>query len=185
MQRRRKGASALVAMTVLAAAALTSGCANGTAPPSAAPDTTAPTTTASSTPTAPQPAAASPAPGLTVVPTVDGDCPADPSSPGVVTFVVAADDDTTPIELSYSAFHPGGDPVVRTASAVGPVVMVMQSNCGSTTASDPWTFTATSTTPGSLSCDMYYGGKHVSADAAYAEGSTEPSTVDCSGHPGM
>ena len=171
-------------MTVLAAAALMSGCANDSAP-SAPPTTTAPTTTPSTPSAAPQPPAASPATGLTVVPTVDGDCPADPSSPGVVTFVVTADDDTTPIELSYSAFQPGGDPVVRTASAVGPVVMVMQSNCGSTTASEPWTFTATSTTPGSLSCDMYYGGKHVSADAAYAEGSTEPSTVDCSGHPGM
>ncbi|MGX5695674.1 hypothetical protein ACWKWP_05695 [Agromyces soli] len=188
MQGRSKRRLMFVATVALTAAALMAGCSSGDANP---PGTTAPPPGATTTPTAtagPSPApaqAAAPAPGLTVVPIADGDCPVDPSAPGVVTFVVTADDDTTPIELSYSAFRPESDPVVRTTSAVGPVVVVMQSNCGNQTASTPWTFTATSATPGSLACDMYYGGKHVAAGTAYAEGSTEPSTVDCSGHPGM
>jgi hypothetical protein len=177
----------IAAATLLVSSALLTGCIAGTAgTPSESPvpvETPAP----SAEPT-PEPGTrgdGAVAMGLTVVPTVAGDCAVDPAEHGVVTFVVTADDDTTPIELNYTAFQPGADPVIRTASAVGPVVTVMQTNCGNQAASEPWTFTATSATQGSLACTMYYGGKQVKADGYYAEGATGEGTVDCSGHPGM
>lgn len=177
----------IAATTLLASSLLLSGCIAGPAStPSDSPTpatTPAPSAEPTATPTAPGDGAVST--GLTVVPTVDGDCAVDPAAWGVVTFVVTADDDTTPIELTYTAFQPGADPVIRTASAVGPVVTVMQTNCGNQAASEPWTFTATSATQGSLACTMYYGGKQVKADGYYAEGATGEGTVDCSGHPGM
>ena len=177
----------IAATTLLASSLLLSGCVAGPAStPSDSPlPATTPAPSAEPTPSPTAPADGAVATGLTVVPTVEGDCAVDPDEFGVVTFVVTANDDTTPIELTYSAFQPGGDPVTRTASAVGPVVMVMQTNCGNLTASEPWTFTATSDTRGSLACTMYFGGKQVHADGYYAEGATGGGTVDCSGHPGM
>ena len=96
------------------------------------------------------------------------------------------DDDTTPIELTYSVFRPGADPEIRTATAVGPVVTILQTNCGNQAASAPWTFTATSATGGSLACAVFYGGKLVKSTSDYAEGDVARGTaVDCTSHPGM
>ncbi|MFE6965398.1 hypothetical protein ACFVAJ_09805 [Agromyces sp. NPDC057679] len=183
MPELRPTRTLLAVSSLLAAAALLTGCTS--AGPVTA-ETTPPAVTASPTPT-PTPDSSDggtlAAPGLTVVPTVDGDCPADPSEFGVVTLVVTTNDDTTPIEIEYTAFRPGADPVVRTTQAVGPVVVLMQSDCGTQTASEPWTFTASASD--SLSCTMTFGSKRVASDDYYAEGSTDEATVDCSGHPGM
>ena len=101
-------------------------------------------------------------------------------------FVVTADDDSTPIEITYSAFRPGEDPEVRTTTAVGPAVSLLQSNCGNQAASAPWTFTAASATGGSLACAVFYGGKLVKSTSDYAEGDVARGTaVDCTSHPGM
>ena len=121
-----------------------------------------------------------------VVPAVPGDCPVDVAAPGVVTFVVTADDDSTPIELTYSAFRPDADPEIRTATSVGPSVILLQTNCGNTIASSPWTFSAVSATGGSLSCATFYGGKLLTSASDYAEGDVaRGTTVDRSAHPGM
>ncbi|MFF2388127.1 hypothetical protein [Agromyces sp. NPDC058104] len=184
MPELRPTRTLLAVSSLLAAAVLLTGC---TAAGPVTAETTPPTVTASPSPTpTPTPDAGTgslAAPGLTVVPTVDGDCRADPSEFGVVTLVVTTDDDTTPIEIEYTAFRPGADPVVRTTEAVGPVVVLMQSDCGTQTASAPWTFTASASD--SLSCTMTFGSKRVASDDYYAEGSTDEATVDCSGHPGM
>lgn len=103
-----------------------------------------------------------------------------------MSFIVSADDGTTPVELTYSAFRPNSEPEIRTTTAVGPSIVVLQTNCGNTTASSPWTFTATSATGGSLGCAAFYGGKLLTSDSDYAEGDTDRGTsVVCSAHPGM
>ena len=108
------------------------------------------------------------------------------AAPGVVTFVVTADDNSTPIELTYSVFRPGADPEIRTVTSVGPSVIALQTNCGNPAASAPWTFSATSATGGSLSCAVFYGGKLIKSAGDYAEGDVARGTsVDCSSHPGM
>ena len=118
----------------------------------------------------------------TVVAAQPGDKAVDRSAHGVVTFVVTADDDTTPIDLTYSVFRPGVLPEVRTATVVGPSVVLLQTDCGEY---GPWTFTATSATTGSLSCAVFFGGMHLADDMYYAEGATDAGTVDCSATPGM
>ena len=139
-----------------------------------APQSTAPTPTETADPLA----GAAP----TAVAAQPGDCAVDRSALGVVTFVVTADDDTTPIELSYSAFRPGVLPEVRTATVVGPSVVMLQTDCGEYGA---WTFSATSPTTNSLSCGLFFGGLHLAHDTYYAEGTTDGGTVDCSVTPGM
>lgn len=148
---------------------------------SAAPATTPPTDTVTTTSTA------SAAPGAFELPNTvaaqAGDCPLDPSAFGMVTFVVTADDDVTPIELTYTAFRPGLDPEVRTATTSGPAVMVLETDCGEYA---PWTFSATSATSGSLSCALFFGGMHLKSVSDYAEGDAVRGTsVDCSATPGM
>ena len=175
---------ALAAAVSLTAAFLLTGCAVGS--PLAGPT---PTSSASSEET-PTPEPSEPAsvaiPGLTVVPHEAGDCVLDPTEFGVVSFVVTADDSTTPIELTYTVFRPGADSTMRTASVVGPVVTVLQTDCSDGVVSAPWTFIASSPTGNSLSCSMFFGGKHVSSGMDYAEGDvTRGTNVDCSGHPGM
>ena len=59
-------------------------------------------------------------------PAEPGDCPLDRSALGVVTFIVTADDDSTPIELTYSVFRPDSDPEIRSATSVGPAVTILQ-----------------------------------------------------------
>ena len=153
--------------------------------PTVAPETTTPSPTATETAPPSEPAAtddALPNP----LPAQPGDCTLDRSALGVVTFVVTADDDSTPIEITYSVFRPGADPEVRTATAVGPAVSILQTDCGNQAASAPWTFTATSATGGSLACAVFYGGKLVKSTSDYAEGDVaRGATVDCTSHPGM
>ena len=97
--------------------------------------------------------------------------------------MVTADDDITPIELTYTAFRPGADPEVRTATTTGPSVMLLQTSCGEY---GPWTFSATSATGGFLSCAVFYGGMHLKSASDYAEGDVARGTaVDCSSTPGM
>jgi hypothetical protein len=139
-----------------------------------APHSTAPTPTETADPLA------GAAPNL--VPTRPGDCAVDRGAHGVVTFVVTADDDTTPIDVTYSAFRPGVLPEVRTATVVGPSVVMLQTDCGEYGA---WTFTAASATTGSLSCGLFFGGMHLAHERYYAEGATDGGTVDCSVTPGM
>ena len=92
----------------------------------------------------------------------------------------------TPIELTFSAFRPDIGPEVRTVTATGPVVTVLQTNCGDPVASAPWTFTAAAQTGDGLACSSFYGGKHLASDSDFAEGdSARGASVDCSGHPGM
>jgi hypothetical protein len=120
-----------------------------------------------------------------VVPSSPGDCAFDAGSPGAVTVILTSDDATTPIELTYSAFREGAEPEVRTVTVEGPVVVGMQSDCGSQ-GSGSWTFTAKSATGDSLGCASFYGGKLLASDSDYAEGDTaRGAAVDCSGHPGM
>lgn len=176
---------AIAAAISLSAAFLLTGCTiggpeAGPAPTSASPGEESPTPEPSESPSVTNP-------GLTVVAHEAGDCAVDPTEFGVVTFVVTSDDSTTPIDLTYSAFQEGADadPIVRTVSVVGPVVTVMQTNCGNPAASVPWTFTATSPTENSLACTMFFGGKTVKADMDYVEGEARDASVDCTGHPGM
>ena len=169
---------------LLTLAALT-GCTptGGGGTPSEIPVTTPDPTTEPSPSASPEP----PADALpNVVPAQPGDCPVDPSAHGVVTFVVTADDNSTPIDVTYSAFRPGADPEIRTVTTVGPSVVVLLSNCGNQAASAPWTFSATSATGGSLSCAAFYGGKLLKSAGDYAEGDVARGTsVDCTAHPGM
>jgi hypothetical protein len=183
--RSRILSGAAILMTV---AALTACSAAGTGDesPSIAPETSPPST-ASAPPSEPPSEPAEPAGALPdPLPAEPGDCPLDRSALGVVTFVVTADDDSTPIDLTYSVFRPDADPEIRTTTSVGPAVALLQTNCGNQAASEPWTFTATSATGGSLACAVFYGGKLVKSSSDYAEGDVERGTaVDCTSHPGM
>jgi hypothetical protein len=175
------GAAAI--LVILGALTACSGAGTGDASPSIAPETSPPPSSASAQPSEPaMPAGDLPNP----LPAEPGDCPLDRAAPGVVTFVVTADDDSTPIDLTYSVFRPGADPEIRTATSVGPAVALLQTNCGNQAASAPWTFTATSATGGSLACAVFYGGKLVKSTSDYAEGDVARGTsVDCTSHPGM
>lgn len=183
-----RGRAPLVGAVAIAAAVLLAGCANDV-PPSASPlaPATNPVASATATPepeASETPVASSRAPS--VVPADPGDCEFEPDSPGAVVFVVTADDAVTPIELTFSAFRPDGGPEARTVTATGPVVTVLQTNCGDAVASAPWTFTATAPTGDGLACSSFYGGKHLASDGDFAEGDTaRGASVDCSGHPGM
>ena len=186
----RGGRAPLVAAVAVAAALLLAGCSNDV-PPAASPLAPATNPAASVTPT-PEPAAAAsdvPVTGSgapSVVPAEPGDCEFEPDSPGAVVFVVTADDAVTPIELTFSAFRPDSGPEVRTVTATGPVVTVLQTNCGEPVASAPWTFTAAAQTGDGLACSSFYGGKLLVSDSDFAEGDTaRGARVDCSGHPGM
>jgi len=178
----------LVGAVVVAAAVFLAACSTDM-PPGASPlaPATNPAASASSTsePDASEtPVAPSGAPS--VVPAEDGDCAFEPDSPGAVVFVVTADDAVTPIELTFSAFRPDVGPEIRTVTATGPVITVLQTNCGDPVASAPWTFTAAAGTGDGLACSSFYGGKHLVSDSDFAEGDTARGvSVDCSGHPGM
>ena len=179
----RSRMSLAAAALLVSAAALTACSATDSAPGASpvAPETTPPVDTMTTTPTE---SAGPPAYELpNTVAAQPGDCPLDPAAPGVVTFVVTADDDITPIELTYTAFRPGSDPEVRTATTTGPSVMLLQTSCGEY---GPWTFSATSATGGSLSCALFYGGMQLKSASDYAEGDVAGGTaVDCSATPGM
>ncbi|WP_395243472.1 hypothetical protein ACGGZK_15255 [Agromyces sp. MMS24-K17] len=124
-------------------------------------------------------------PTANAVPLEPGDCPFDPAEFGAIVFVVTASDDTTPIELTFTSFQDGATSE-RTVEAVGPVVTVLQQDCGNATATGPWTFRATSPTGNDLACSSFYGGKHLASAMDYAEGDVaRGASVDCSGHPGM
>lgn len=179
LRPRLLAAAGAVLFTLAALAGCTTTGGGGT--PSESPVTSSDPTTAPSESPAP-PTNASP----NVVPAQPGDCPVDPSAPGVVTFVVTADDNSTPIEVTYSAFRPNADPDIRTVTSVGPSVVILLTNCGNATASSPWTFSATSATGGSLGCATFYGGKLLKSAGDYAEGDVARGTaVDCTAHPGM
>jgi hypothetical protein len=185
-----RGPAPLVGAAAVAAAMLLAGCANSV-PPAASPlaPATNPVASATPSPTPESDASESPVAGSdapSVVPAEPGDCELEPDSPGAVLFVVTADDAVTPIELTYSAFRPDGTPEIRTATATGPVVTVLQTNCGDPVASAPWTFTAAAQTGDGLACASFYGGKHLVSDSDFAEGDAAAGvSVDCSGHPGM
>lgn len=181
VRRRILPGVAAMLMTLATLTACAAG--GGDAGPSIAPETSPPpteTTPPPSEPTAPDAALPD------TVPAEPGDCAVDRGALGVVTFVVTADDDSTPIELTYSVFRPDADPEIRTATTVGPAVTILQTNCGNQAASAPWTFTASSATGGSLACAVFYGGKLVKSTSDYAEGDVaRGATVDCTSHPGM
>lgn len=169
-----------VPISVTAVVLLLTGC---TGPSTIPAPTVTTTTTVTATPTTPAPTTTAAA---KTVPVEPGECPFDPAGGGAVAFTILADDDTTPITLTWSSFRPEGEPVIRTATVVGPVISILQSDCGSGIASHPWTFTATSATGGGLSCVTSYGGKIISTKSDFSEGDiARGDSVDCSGHPGM
>ena len=143
-----------------------------------APATTPPPET--STPTAtPEPISDVPH----VVLPAEGDCTLDGR---VVTFVVTADDDTVPIEITYPGFTPASAaPEARTMTAVGPVVTVLQRPCNSGPESEPWPFTASRASGDHLACAVFFGGMPIRQDGDYAEGADRELSVDCTSHPGM
>lgn len=154
-------------------------------PSAEAPTSEAPETDAAETEAATEEAESATS-GPTVVPSEPGDCAFDPDAPGAVVLTVTSDDATTPIEVTYSAFREGAEPEVRTVTVTGPVVVAMQTDCGTPTATPPWTFTATSATENSLGCTSFFGGKVLVTDSDYAEGDAATgASVDCSGHPGI
>ncbi|WP_173921529.1 hypothetical protein [Agromyces sp. Marseille-P2726] len=181
--RRRILPGAAAILMTLAALTACSVVGAGDASSSVAPETSPPPATASASPSEP---AESDGALPNALPAEPGDCPLDRSAPGVVTFVVTADDDSTPIDLTYSVFRPDADPEIRSTTSVGPAVALLQTNCGNQAASAPWTFVATSATGGSLACAVFYGGKLVKSASDYAEGDVARGTaVDCTSHPGM
>ena len=181
--RIRAGLAALAIAVVVPLA----GCATTATesePSAEAPTSEAPESDAAETETPTEEPGGAAAP--TVVPSEPGDCAFDAEAPGAVVLTVTADDATTPIELTYSAFREGAEPEVRTVTVTGPVVVSMQTDCGTPTATPPWTFTATSATENSLGCTSFYGGKVLVTDSDYAEGNAATgASVDCSGHPGI
>jgi hypothetical protein len=114
-----------------------------------------------------------------------GDCPVDPAEPGTITLVVTSDDDATPVEVTYPAFREDGTQLVRRMTQPGPVITVVQSDCTGGAGGGPWSFVATAER-GSLACALFFGGRLVASDSAFAEGGAdEHVSADCTGHPGM
>lgn len=183
---------AVASGAALLSAFLLTGCVtvdtSGFLEPSMRPTTEAPTTTppaeAPSPSPTPEPEPASTLP--VVVEPAAGDCQLDPSD-YVVTFVVTADNDSAPIEITYPGFALGADaPEARSMTVVGPVVTVLgNSSCSSGPESEPWPFTATSSADGSLSCAAFFGGKRINGESDYLEGADRDLSVDCTSHPGM
>lgn len=112
-----------------------------------------------------------------------GDCPVDPAEPGVITFVVTSDDDTTPVEVTYPVFRVDGSELARRMTQPGPVITVVLADCAGA-GGGPWRFLATAE-QGSLACALFYGGKLVASDSAMADVAGEGVRADCTGHPGM
>ncbi len=166
-----------VTLPVLLTLAL-SGCAApgpGGSPSPSATDTAGPPTAATST--------ASP----TATPTGTaeaGDCTAADARTAATTYTVLADDSTTPVTITYTAFTTDGGTPLRTTIVYGPVASTTVYACVPDVSGGLWTFTATSTTTGALSCILGFGGRTVARDTAYNEGALVPETVDCTGNPG-
>lgn len=178
----RPGIFALSAVIFMALTAL-AGCATGdaTAVARESARSSAPAVTLPS----PSPSIAPPDSLPNIPVTLPTDCKLDTAAAGVVTFIVTADDNSTPIDLAYTVFQQDREPEIRTATSKGPSVVVLQSNCGSTTSASPWTFKATSLTGGSLGCATFYGGKLLASTSTFSEGEAGSETsVDCSAHPG-
>lgn len=183
-------AVALAAAAVLSSSLLT-GCsadASWFADPFPATASPAPTTTPPAeppTPTPTPPPSAGPSSELpTVVLPEPGDCELEGRP--VVTYLVTADDDSVPIEITYPAFTPdAAAPQARTITAVGPVVTVLQRHCTSGPESEPWPFTATRASGDHLGCAVFFGGMLIRTGSDYTEGADRELHVDCTSHPGM
>ena len=159
-----------------------SGCGGPAGPPSTGlPESTAPAASgsASATPTPTRPAAAPP-----TVPAQPGDCTAADARMPATTYTVLSDDSTTPVTVAYTAFTVDGDTPVRTATVYGPVASITVHACVPDVSGELWSFTATATTTGALSCILGFGGRTVARDSAYNEGALVAETVDCTGNPG-
>ncbi len=100
------------------------------------------------------------------------------------TYTVLADDSTTPVTITYTAFTTDGGTPLRTATVYGPVSSTTVYACVPAVSGGLWTFTATGTTSGALGCVLGFGGRIVARDSAYNEGALVPETVDCTGNPG-
>lgn len=164
-----------VTVPVLLTLALT-GCAApglGGSPSPSAPDSAGPSATATASPTA------SP-----TAPAEAGDCTAADARTAATTYTVLADDSTTPVTITYAAFTTDGGTPLRTAIVYGPVASTTVYACVPDVSGGLWTFTATSTTTGALSCILGFGGRTVARDSAYNEGALVPEMVDCTGNPG-
>jgi hypothetical protein len=177
-QFRAAAVSAGSAVLVLAGCTL-GGSPGGPAEASAPPDASArPTSTPWDPGDVPDPSGT-----LTMPPAQRGDCPVDPAEPGVITFVVTSDDDTTPVEVTFPVFRVDGSELARRMTQPGPVITVVLADCAGA-GGGPWRFFATAE-HGSLACALFFGGKLVASDSAIAEGSTDGVRADCTGHPGM
>lgn len=179
---RRAPIAALCGAASVALLALVSAC---TGPGASAPDDT-PSPSRSVMQLGEIPDASS---ALRVPPSQRGDCPVDPAQPGVITFVVTSDDDSTPVEVTYPVFRTDNTEQVRRMTQPGPVITVLQADCTDGVVDGPWAFVATADS-GSLACALFYGGKLVASDSASGEGDATGGTesgvrADCTGHPGM
>jgi hypothetical protein len=173
-------AATLMAFTLLSACA-TAGEDIATGPPVAA----SPEPIDSAPPPVPTDPVVVPAGVPSTVPAQPGDCPFDPSNPSAVTFVVTSWDHVTPIRLTYSAFRPGVIPETRTATAVGPSIVVLQTDCGEyPDPSSRWSFSATSDV--GLSCALFLGAQPLGSDSVSGDDAARGGNeVDCSRTPGM
>jgi hypothetical protein len=113
-----------------------------------------------------------------------GTCTGDPDSDAAVTYTVWADNTTVPVEIAYTEFNADGTTPVVTEAVTGPIAVRLGHVCNAETSGDVWTFTASTTTGGALSCVLAFGGKTVSSKSAFDERSDATVSVDCSGNPG-
>lgn len=135
----------------------------------------------------PGPSGASTSPGSPTgapAPTETGDCTAADTDQAATTYTVLADDATTPVTITYTVFKKDGSTPTRTETVYGPVVSRIAYACVAESSGEWWTFTATTTRTGALSCILGFGGRNVAHDSAFNEASPVPETVDCTGNPG-
>ncbi|TFD33383.1 hypothetical protein [Cryobacterium cryoconiti] len=166
----------------LAIVLLLGGCA-GAGPSTTQASSAAPQVTPSGSPTSspsPSPTPA-PAPSASARP---GDCTSADTELPATSYTVLSDDATTPVAVTYTAFTQSGGTPTRSVTVFGPVATVLAYACVADVSGGPWTFTATSSTPGALGCVLGFGGRIVARDSAYNEGLLTPETVDCTGNPG-
>ena len=117
-------------------------------------------------------------------PTEAGDCTAADTDLPATTYTVLADDASTPVTITYTVFKRDGSTPTRTETVYGPVVSTLGYACVADSSGDLWTFTATTTRTGALSCLLGFGGRIVARDSAFNEAGPVPETVDCTGNPG-
>lgn len=162
-----------------------SGCGGPAGSPSSTrTDTSTPSSAGTSSATTGGSTDAGPTAASPTTPAEPGDCTAADARTPATTYTVLADDATTAVTVAYTAFTVDGGTPIRTATVYGPVASIIVYACVPDVSGGLWSFTATATTTGALSCILGFGGRTVAGDSAYNEGALVPETVDCTGNPG-